>query len=781
MRTDRRIHIASGRRRLRGVTGLLWSGVCRVGHRLAGICQAGFIRAGISRAGIRRARLCVAAFRPAGLGRARIRCAAICAAGLCWALTGAYAQVTPIRVTGTTQVQSIKLAFTETQSFREADLLSRIALTERGEYAGLRNTFDFLPFVDPVGTHPFDPLELQRDVVRLRRFYQSAGFLEPSIDYTVAYSAADDLVDVNFKILEGPPLIIRSVHVEGSMNEKPLKSFDGLLESWVQSEKSYLPREGERLELYALPRAVDRQRVNLMNEGYPRPVIRPSVSIDTAAHLADLTFHVDPGPEARFGEITVTGATSVSDDIVTRELPFSPGDPYSLSEMAEGRREIFGLGIFRHALVSSRDSIRADGTIPVQVEVTEGPLRQISGETGYDSRGGLTLQAEWLHRNFTGGARSLSISGLMQSGIWALDERPEILYRAAVSLTQQYVFHRRLSAIVAPFAEYRDDYRDQSNALGIGGTLIYKVDPVRSLALLYTYSDRRIEEARFGDYTSGTIDILTLLNTIAKGDRVLRSSVGLQASYGILDDFTVPRSGILIRPNAELTIIPSWNSVEYLSMNLPVSAFVPLTDNIGLAARAVAGTVHPFGKGLPSGDDDATIKFLQLRDVIFTAGGSDDVRGWGTRLLGPKFPDLRVTSLEPDTTLEVVGYIPVGGLSRMAFSFEVRLPLPGLGPSAGIAVYLDGGKVWNSEPVYQLDLGFPDEEKFFYGTGIGLMYRLPIGTFRFDTGYKLNPSYQDLREARDVYQAVDNGTPLDQVPAKNSKRFEFHLSIAVSF
>lgn len=700
---------------------------------------------------------------------------------VCTAHGGALAQVAPLRVTGTTQVQTISLRFTGTQSFRDQELLSRIALTQRGKNVGLRNTFDFLPFVDPVGDHPFDPVELQRDVVRLRRFYQTAGFLEPTIDYAVKHNAEDDVVDVAFTITEGPPLLLRRVTVTGSENIARIGSVDQLLEAWVKSTESSLPREGERLDLYALPAALDQQRIQLMNSGYPFPVIRPTIAIDSARHSADLTFQVETGLRATFGEITVHGATSVSDNVVSRELPFSTGDPFALREMSEGRREILGLGIFRHALVSAGDSAAADGSIPVRVEVTEGPLRQISGEGGYDSRGGLTVQAEWLHRNFTGDARMLSISGLAQSGIWALDERPEILYRAAISLTQQYVFHRRLSAIGAPFIEYRDDYRDQSVAVGVGGTLIYKVDPVRSLALLYSYSDRRIEEARFGDYTSGTIDILTLLNTIAKGDKVLRNIIGLQASYGILDDFTVPRSGILVRPNAELTVIPSLNSVEYLSVNLPVQAFVPISNDIGLAARGVIGTVHPFGKGLPSADEDATLKFLQLRDVIFTAGGTDDVRGWGTRLLGPKFPDVRVTSVEPDTTVDVVGYIPVGGLSRMTFSFEARLPFPGLGPSAGIAVYLDGGKVWNSEPVYDLDLGFPDEEKFFFGTGLGLLYRLPIGTFRFDTGYKLNPSYQDLREAKDVYNAIVNETPLDQVPEKPLKRFDFHLSIAVSF
>jgi outer membrane protein insertion porin family len=697
------------------------------------------------------------------------------------AAAAAHGQDQPVRVTVSTQVQTITLTFTDTRSFRDKDLLSRIALTERGNNIGLRNTFDFLPFVEPVGNHPFDPVELQRDLVRLRRFYQSAGFLEPEIDYRVRHDAEEDVVEIEFTISEGPPLILRTIDIDGPGAPEQSGSIDNALQSWVASKSSELPRSGDRLNLFDLPRAVNQERMRLMNDGYPFPDIHPTIVIDSAEHLADLTLAVDPGPRATFGDITVSGAENVTDNVVTRELPFSTGNIYSLADMGEGRREILGLGMFRHALVSPRDSTVANGVVPVTVEVTEGPPRQISGETGYGSRGGLTLQAEWLHRNFTGGARNFSVSGLAQSGIWALDERPEILYRGTLSLTQPYVFHRRLSAIGAPFAEYRNDYRDKSYAFGFTGTMIYKVDPVRSLAVVYTISDRRIKEARFGDYTSGTIDILTLLNTIAKGQRVLRSVMGVQFSYGALDDFSVPRIGLLIRPSAEVTVIPSFNSVEYLSANLPAFAFLPITEDIGLAARGIVGTIHPFGKGLPSANEDATTKFLQLRDVLFTAGGSEDVRGWGTRLLGPKFPDLRVTSLEPDTTLEVVGYIPVGGLSRIAFSFEVRLPFPGLGPAAGISIYLDGGRIWNAEPVYQLDLGFPDEEKFFFGTGLGLMYRLPIGTFRLDTGYKLNPSYQDVREARDVYNAVTNETPLDQVPAKNIKRFHVHFSIAVSF
>jgi outer membrane protein insertion porin family len=386
-----------------------------------------------------------------------------------------------------------------------------------------------------------------------------------------------------------------------------------------------------------------------------------------------------------------------------------------------------------------------------------------------------------LHRNFTGDARTFSVSALAQTGLWATEKVPEILYRGAVTLTQPYVFHRRLSLVFGPFLEFRNDYRDRSIAVGVSTNLIYQIDPLRSLALRYSISDRKIEEVRFGEYTSGTIDFLTLLSNVAKGNRVLKNSMAAQISYGSLDDISIPREGYLLRPNAELTFVPSLNSVEFFRFDLPLYLFYPLNDNLGFASRLSVGSVLPFGKGLPGEDESTVEKFLQLRDVLFTAGGPEDVRGWSSRLLGPKFPDIRVASLSPDTTYAVEGYIPLGGLSRMTFSLEFRMPFPGLGRAGGIAVYLDGARVWNAKPEFKSIEAWEDEDKFFYGTGLGLLYRLPFGTMRLDLGYKLNPSYQDLREASDVVNALTEGTPLSEVPVHNAKRYHVHFSISVTF
>jgi len=184
---------------------------------------------------------------------------------------------------------------------------------------------------------------------------------------------------------------------------------------------------------------------------------------------------------------------------------------------------------------------------------------------------------------------------------------------------------------------------------------------------------------------------------------------------------------------------------------------------------------------VPQGDETATEKFLQMRDVLFTAGGPEDVRGWGSRLLGPKFPDIRVESTSPDTTFSVNGYIPMGGLSRIVGSLEFRMPFPGLGRAGGIALFFDAARIWNAAPEFNSVGAWEDENQFFYGTGLGLLYRLPVGTIRLDLGYKINPSFQDLREASDIVNALNDGTPVSEVPAHNSRRYHFHFSISVTF
>jgi outer membrane translocation and assembly module TamA len=118
-------------------------------------------------------------------------------------------------------------------------------------------------------------------------------------------------------------------------------------------------------------------------------------------------------------------------------------------------------------------------------------------------------------------------------------------------------------------------------------------------------------------------------------------------------------------------------------------------------------------------------------------GGATSIRGWGRYEIGP-----------------LVGGLPIGGDSMLAFSEEIRVAVRG---NLGAVLFLDAGNVWAES------LGF-DLRDLRYAVGPGLRYQTPVGPIRFDVGYQLNPT-PDL---------IVNGNP-------NGRRYRLHFSIGQAF
>ena len=144
-----------------------------------------------------------------------IRSGLTVAACLLWAVPVLSAQESLTRIGPKTEVRSISFRFEDKNDLREDDLRTRISLTPQGSMVGLRRFFGFLPFVRPVGAHPFDPLELQRDVIRLRNRFHKAGYPKAQVKYDVAYHSKKDVVDVSFVIRAGPPVMVDSLDFIG--------------------------------------------------------------------------------------------------------------------------------------------------------------------------------------------------------------------------------------------------------------------------------------------------------------------------------------------------------------------------------------------------------------------------------------------------------------------------------------------------------------------------------------------------------------------------------------
>jgi outer membrane protein insertion porin family len=683
-----------------------------------------------------------------------------------------------------TEVRQITFDFQGEHRLTEAELRPQLALTPRPGMIFLRKILGWFPLIGPVGAHPFDPLELQRDVVRLRDMYQRNGYLEARVNYDVQFDAEKDLVDITYHVREGAPLVLHALRFVGQGNA-PVNLVPELADPWgrftrLEAEERGRFGEGERQGL------ADRTSRWLRNRGYPFATVEANVLVDTAANHADVTVVVQPGMRARVRDIAVTGNRHVPDRQFSRQLPVSRGDWYNAGRLEQGRQQLAQLSAVRLALIDVPRPSAGDSSVVVNLQVAENPPYLIRGDAGLVSTGGLTGNVEWTNRTFLGGLRSLTVAATAQTGLAALETPAELRYRLSLTVFQPYVGTRLLSAAGGPFVEYRDDLRDRSQALGFTGTLVYAQSPLRSVSLGYTISHREVLDYAFGAGLD-PIEYLPILNLAdsaevgSLGTIINRSLLTLQGSWGRLDQFANPRQGYVLRPKVEVTL-PGFNTSEYVLLDLGGTVFLPLPGQLGFTLRAGAGRIFPYGKTLDNiAEESPFVSLLRLRDVTFTAGGTRDVRGWGSQLVGPKLPEVQLEEQDGVQTPVADRYTPVGGLARATASAEIHAPIPGMSDKWDAFVFLDGGRVWTPDSRFALDAGELDQDKYYFGTGLGVAYETVVGAVQVALGYKLNPSPLDLRDPNDVLAALAAGRPIDDLPTSGWRRLQLHFSIGATF
>jgi translocation and assembly module TamA len=122
----------------------------------------------------------------------------------------------------------------------------------------------------------------------------------------------------------------------------------------------------------------------------------------------------------------------------------------------------------------------------------------------------------------------------------------------------------------------------------------------------------------------------------------------------------------------------------------------------------------------PLGDTDEIPIFER-----FYAGGSDSVRGYARRHIGP-----------------LIANEPLGGRTLVEWSTELRHPIT---ETIGVVAFLDAGRVSPQTFTFPFD-------KLQFGTGGGVRYRSPVGPLRLELGFPLDREGDDA--AWQIYASV---------------------------
>ena len=143
-----------------------------------------------------------------------------------------------------TTIDKISFVFRGSRTFDDETLRQEIVLRERN-FRDRMN--EVLPFRK---SNPrfLNPIELQRDVVRLRNFYQLNGFLAPEIEYSSSrLDTSENDIHIIFQLREGPPMIIQDFGFYGQQGGYLANELQGKTRSdWINFRDRIALRAGDR-------------------------------------------------------------------------------------------------------------------------------------------------------------------------------------------------------------------------------------------------------------------------------------------------------------------------------------------------------------------------------------------------------------------------------------------------------------------------------------------------------------------------------------------------------
>ncbi len=344
----------------------------------------------------------------------------------------------------------------------------------------------------------FSREQFEADLKRIVAFYHDRGYPDARVtSFDAKLSDDQKSVAITLNISEGQPLVAERIELEG---------FDGLPPQRQARLNRTLPlKPGQPMDRALILASREAALDGLKDHGYPYAVVRVSEAPGSGDRHRVLTISAEPGPLARHGELGIQGNSSVSDQVIRRQLTFRRGDIFSQSKLLESQRNLYALEVFQFANVQP---VREEGEkpleIPTRITVTEGKHRKVNFSLGYGSEERARVEGDWRHVNFFGGARTAGVHARYSS----LDRGVRL------NFLQPYFFSRHYSFGLQGQYWHNDEPQFVMNDVGGRATITREFGRARrsalggrpSTTLAFTYAneweDYKVSEETLADPTT---------------------------------------------------------------------------------------------------------------------------------------------------------------------------------------------------------------------------------------------------------------------------------------
>ena len=593
---------------------------------------------------------------------------------------------------------------------------------------------ELLPLVAVEPDSPLVMRDLDVSADLIAEHYRRLGYATVRVEPVVAElppaegaPGAAVRVVCTIDIAEGPRATVRAVTVEGSR----FRGSEDLIATMESAAGG---------PYFARQVAADRDRIHALylDAGYDRAVVAVDARFDDSLTGVDLAYRIVEGPQTLIEHILIAGNETIAAASIRRELALEEGRPLGLAAVAETRRRLNALGLFRRIDIREFSHGRRDRR-DVVVVVEEAAATRLAYGGGFevsqrlrrvtDSGRGVSQAVEQLEfaprgfvqigrRNLWGKNRSIDLFTRVSV---RRQNDPVLLapaeagagfgfneYRVLGTYTEPRAFGLAWDLFVTGFVEEAIRPGFDLFSRGFNAETRGQMTPALNTSLGYSWGKNDTSNVQLNPQDVPLVDRLF--------EKVRLSSFSGSLLRDTRDDVVDPTAGEVLSIDARVAARALGSEVGFAKAFTQAFIYrrMPGARRIVLAAGVRVG----LAVGFPRGGVGAH-PLLPISERFF-AGGDTTVRGFA-------FDRLGISAGQPGATIDADGF-PQGGNAVVILNSEVRVPVT---RDLGVVGFLDGGNVYDH--VSNISLG-----RIRGGIGFGVRYRSPVGPVRVDLGFKLD-------------------------------------------